>query len=93
MTRLFIHPFKEDFGDIFDRLKRRTEVVDLTAVATQLLRAEESRQGKAPNPVVIQTFAHEQTRVPEVPLPKLARATKRQRISSVSSSHKVAWDL
>ncbi|PMD45533.1 hypothetical protein L207DRAFT_257269 [Hyaloscypha variabilis F] len=44
MTRLLLRPFKEEFGDIFDRLKRRTEVVDLTAMATQLLRAAESRQ-------------------------------------------------
>ena len=46
MTRLLLRPFKEEFGDIFDRLKRRTEVVDLTVMATQLLRAAESRQGK-----------------------------------------------
>jgi len=46
MARLFVRSFKEEFGDIFDRLKRRTEVVDLTAMATQLLRADESRQGK-----------------------------------------------
>ncbi|KAH8762769.1 hypothetical protein F5882DRAFT_415593 [Hyaloscypha sp. PMI_1271] len=45
MSRLLVRPFKEEFGDIFDRLKRRTEVVDRTAMATQLLRAEESNQG------------------------------------------------
>jgi hypothetical protein len=46
MSRLLVRPFKEEFGDIFDRLKRRTEVVDRTAMATQLLRAEESNQGR-----------------------------------------------
>jgi hypothetical protein len=46
MSRLLVRPFKEEFGDIFDRLKRRTEVVDRAAMATQLLRAEESNQGK-----------------------------------------------
>ncbi|CZR62960.1 uncharacterized protein PAC_12857 [Phialocephala subalpina] len=44
MARLVVRPLKEEFGDIFERLKRRTEVVDLTAMATQLLRAAESRQ-------------------------------------------------
>jgi hypothetical protein len=46
MSRLLVRPFKEEFGDILDRLKRRTEVVDRAAVATQLLRVEESSQGK-----------------------------------------------
>ena len=46
MTRLLVRPFKEEFGDIFDRIKRRTAVVDLTAMATQFLRAAESRQSK-----------------------------------------------
>jgi hypothetical protein len=46
MSRLLVRPFKEEFGDIFNRLKRGTEVVDRAAMATQLLRAEESSQGK-----------------------------------------------
>lgn len=45
LTRLFVRPFKEEFGDIFDRLKRQTEVVDRTAVAVQLLRATQFREG------------------------------------------------
>ena len=46
MTRLLVRPFKEEFGDVFDSLKRRTEIVDRAAMATQLLLASESRQGK-----------------------------------------------
>jgi hypothetical protein len=92
-TRLLVRPFKEEFGDIFDRLKRRTEVVDLTAMATQLLRAAESRQGIGVNPVVILTLTNRQTRGAEVPMPTLARPSKSQRFSSTSSPVQVARDL
>jgi hypothetical protein len=93
LIRLLVRPFKEEFGDIFDRLKRRTELVDLTAVATNCYALTNLVKVTAINLVMIPTFANKRTRDAEIPMPTLARAAKSQRCSSNSSPHEVAGDL
>jgi hypothetical protein len=48
-AKLFVRPFEEEFGDILVRLERHSKIVDRTAVATELLRADEFRKGNATN--------------------------------------------
>ncbi|KAI9856968.1 MAG: hypothetical protein M1813_008684 [Trichoglossum hirsutum] len=43
-AKLFVRPFEEEFGDILVRLERHSKIVDRTAVATELLRADEFRK-------------------------------------------------
>lgn len=44
-------PFEKEFGDILERVKRHSKIVDSTAMATEMLKAAEFRKGKAMNSV------------------------------------------
>ena len=50
LTRLLLHPVKEEFGRVLDRIIRHTKIVDHIAVATELLKADNFRSGKITNP-------------------------------------------
>jgi hypothetical protein len=49
--RLLVFPFEDEFGDILDRIKRHSKIMDSTAVATEMLKAAEFRNGKVVNVV------------------------------------------
>ena len=93
LTGLLPRPFKVEFGDIFDRLKRHTEIVDRTAVTIQLQRAAEFREGENYSLLKILTSADDQTRDAEIPIPVLAEPTECQSVLSNSTSEQVAGDL
>jgi len=45
-----MRPLNKEFGDIFDRLKRHTDVVDRTSAAIESLREAEFRDRKSHKP-------------------------------------------
>ena len=52
-------PFEKEFGDIVDRIKRHSKVVDSTAMAIEMLRAAEFRRGEITYLVSTPTLANE----------------------------------
>lgn len=52
-------PFEEEFGDILDRIKRHSKIVDSTAIATEMLKNAEFRNSKVASPVSILTSAND----------------------------------
>lgn len=44
--KLLASPFKQEFQDTIDRLKDHAKIADQTALAIELLRAQEFRAGK-----------------------------------------------
>ena len=57
--RLLVFPFEKEFGDIVDRIKRHSKIVDSTAMAIEMLRTAEFRKGEVMNLVSIRTLANE----------------------------------
>jgi hypothetical protein len=91
--RLLVFPFEKEFGDIVDRIKRHSKIVDSTAMAIEMLRTAEFRKGEVMNLVSIRTLANELLRgliegpaKLENPMPHLAEAAKYQSYSPLSGS-------
>jgi hypothetical protein len=50
LGRVIVHPFKDKFGDILGRLKRHLKIANQTALASELIKAEEFRKGRVTDP-------------------------------------------
>ena len=74
---LLIRPFDEQFGGIFARVKRHIDIVDRTAIATELARAAQYRAGEHPTSLEIISKANIATRQPKARSAALAQTPER----------------